>query len=748
MNRGLNLRFYVMIKIGRFFLIPPMEFTRISNLEIILGLGAVVSYFYLGLAVYLKDPKSWTSRLFAFFVSILIAYTIVNPISLHPTPPTSEDQLFWIRMVILVASFIGPTLFLLIHTFPHREITLRRKYIIAIFIIALANAVASLTPLVFESISYPEGQPVPVPGKGIILFVLSFPVMVFSAFGLLIKKYLRAIGEEKVKLFYFLIGIVTTFSLMVLLTITLVVVFKTPAGIFLGPISPLILTGFIAYSIIKHRFLDIHPIIARTISFIVFVIIFALIYALVLLLGVQRLLGINIQQSFFLILLGLTVAAMLTFQTLERFVRSITDRLFFQGQYDTNLLLVKLTKLMAETIDLDHMAKGILNKIIDEIKISKAAFLIVDDHKITDIKEIGGVSHSDIVSELEDLFHQKILIVNCCTFEELDEGKLKDAFRKLDISAAIPIRVEGKEVAILVLGIKRSGEVYYARDMDFLNTFSSEAGIAIQNAKSYQRIKNFSKELEQRVMERTKELKESQENELAKAQEVAKLKDEFVFIAAHELRTPVTAIRGFLELTSDAQAKFPKDIRHNLEAMSQASSHLNQLINDLLEIARSNAGIMSITSQPREFEPILAVILKEIEPLAGEKELTINTSVKKTGPVLCDPAKLKEVLMNLLSNAIKYNRDKGAININAYGSPEGGYMIVEIEDTGYGIPKDQQEKIFQKFFRASIKETQEVLGTGLGLFLTRMLVEKMGGKIFFSSTDQKGTTFTFTLPLA
>lgn len=250
------------------------------------------------------------------------------------------------------------------------------------------------------------------------------------------------------------------------------------------------------------------------------------------------------------------------------------------------------------------------------------------------------------------------------------------------------------------------------------------------------------------LKDRTEQLEISKAQELAKAKEVARLKDEFVFLATHELRTPVTAIRGFLELTEGSKKNFPKDLQKNLSAISQASEHLNNLINDLLEVARSESGSMTINVEPHKFEPILSEVLEEISPLIKEKGIKIETHISPLPLVLLDPIKMKETLLNLIGNAIKYNNNNGSIYISAYRYPEEKSFIFEIHDTGYGIPKNQQEKIFQKFFRAGTKGTEEVLGTGLGLFITRMLIEKMGGIMLFSSVEQKGTTFSFSLPLA
>lgn len=723
-----------------------MEFSKISNLELIFSFFAFVSYCYLGLAVYFRDPKSWTNRLFSILTLILSVYTILNLISLHPIPPSAESQLFWIRMDIFIVSFIGPVLFLLVHTFPKRAVTLRPQYIALVLAIAIANAIASLTSLVFESISYPDGRPVPAPGKGMFIFVINFPIVILVSFGLLIKKYLRALGKEKVRLRYFLIGVVITFSLMVIMTIMLVVVFKTPAGVFIGPMAPLILVSFVAYAIVKHQFLDIHPIILRAVSFFIVTLVVASAYIALIVFVVRKLLDINIDTVGLAIMFIPILIGMISFNSLLRVIEKITDRLFFKREYDKDSLFSLLTRIMAETIDLRELINKVLRTLTQEMKISKGAFIIIDNHHIMDVLEVGFLDHKLQIDELEALFHKDSEFNHGFVLEELVEGRTKEIFRSLDISVAIPIRVEKAEVAILALGPKSSGERYFSSDISFLFTFASEAGIAIQNAKSFSRIKKFSKELEKRVEERTRELEGSQKRELDKAKDVARLKDEFVFIASHELRTPIIAIRGFLELVQESQKNFPKDIQGNLSAISAASNHLNQLIHDLLEIARSEGDSFQISSEILDIAPIIESVISELSALAHEKGVKMEFQTHGVIPMIRgDTGKIGEVLTNFISNAIKYNKEKGSVSVNILTVEN--ELVVEVRDTGFGIPKNKQAEIFKKFFRAPSVETQEVLGTGLGLFISRMLVEKMGGRVMFSSVEDKGSTFAFSLPI-
>jgi len=421
------------------------------------------------------------------------------------------------------------------------------------------------------------------------------------------------------------------------------------------------------------------------------------------------------------------------------------------GDYNSEELLAELTRVMARTIDLEAMTHAILSILTKNMRISRAAFLIVDGHTVSDVKCVSTSGKSYLIDSktfdiLKEYFHQEINRgVTVFVFRDMEEGRYKDIFRQLGVSIAIPIHSKDDAVAILLLDKKLSGEIYSLRDTHFLSTFAAESGIAIQNAKSYEQVKKFSEELEKKVQMRTKELKEAQEREIRKAQDVARLKDEFVFIATHELRAPITAIRLFLEMMPTKEDFFPKDIQEKLNSISSASEHLNQLINDLLQIARSEAGTMKMVVEPIDIISVIKKQLEEQDSLVQKRGIKVSFKHAVATPrVQADRQRVTEVVTNLINNAIKYNREEGLISISVL--EQGGNVIVEIRDTGFGIPAEQQGKIFQKFFRASNKDTLNVLGTGLGLFITRMLVEKMGGSITFTSVQGEGTTFAFLLP--
>lgn len=253
-------------------------------------------------------------------------------------------------------------------------------------------------------------------------------------------------------------------------------------------------------------------------------------------------------------------------------------------------------------------------------------------------------------------------------------------------------------------------------------------------------IRSVRNEIKQR-----EELRETKERELAKARELLRLKDEFVFIATHDLKTPVAAIDGFVSLISQSREKFSPKTKDSFQAIIEASDRLKQLVNDLLEVARSEAGTIKVEVKPVNIVDLIKRVMKEIEPKAKEEKITITSRFDKSQIVLGDEAKILEVLENLTSNSLKYNKKEGRIDIVTIR--EGDKLLTKVGNTGPSIPKEEQGKIFQKFFRVVQPGTENITGTGLGLFVTRMLIEKMHGTISFVSEEGKGTTFTFELPL-
>src|SRR3989344_2075389 len=221
--------------------------------------------------------------------------------------------------------------------------------------------------------------------------------------------------------------------------------------------------------------------------------------------------------------------------------------------------------------------------------------------------------------------------------------------------------------------------------------------------------------------------------------QLQELKDEFVFIAAHELKTPVAAIKGYLSLVLDGFAGPVSDqIKEFIGKVMNANTRLIRLVEDLLEVARSEAGRLEIAGSPTDAREPIRVTLEELKPLLEEKGIVVSYEAGDIPLALADSTRLREVMINLIGNAIKYSPKGGKIFVTHEVS--GRELITRIKDTGYGISPEARKKLFGKFYRVQTSVTKDIPGTGLGLFIVKQIVEKMSGRIWVESREGEGST--------
>jgi len=247
----------------------------------------------------------------------------------------------------------------------------------------------------------------------------------------------------------------------------------------------------------------------------------------------------------------------------------------------------------------------------------------------------------------------------------------------------------------------------------------------------------------------SEKIQELHEEETKNLKKISDLKNEFVFIATHELRTPVTAISWSLETIIDEFNNYACNkenidrINVDLFNIQLANQRLLALVNDLLEVARAESNKLKITSAPINIVGATKKVISELKIIAEKKNIIIDyQSPEKQLIVFADSNKLKEVLSNLITNAIKYNRYNQKVIVRHKLHKD--YVITEVADNGIGLTAEDKENIFTKFWRS--EKVKEIKGTGLGLFITKQLVERMGGKLWFNSKENEGTTFSFKLP--
>jgi signal transduction histidine kinase/CheY-like chemotaxis protein len=283
-----------------------------------------------------------------------------------------------------------------------------------------------------------------------------------------------------------------------------------------------------------------------------------------------------------------------------------------------------------------------------------------------------------------------------------------------------------------------------------LEASNSEKAREVEERRSVQQeVMRLNEELEARVQQRTLQL-ETSNRELALATEAAeeanRAKSEFLSSMSHELRTPLNAIIGFGQLlASDALPTSDEQKRSYTGHIVKAGKHLLTLINEILDLARIESGKVSLSLEPVALVDVLNDCQTMVEPLGTPRGIRVLFPAACEFSVIADRTRLKQVLLNLLSNAIKYNRENGAVVVECLASGP-GRMRLSVQDTGHGLDADQLDKLFQPFNRLG-QEAGTEEGTGIGLVVTKRLVELMGGQIGVESTPGMGSVFWIELDL-
>lgn len=302
-------------------------------------------------------------------------------------------------------------------------------------------------------------------------------------------------------------------------------------------------------------------------------------------------------------------------------------------------------------------------------------------------------------------------------------------------SMVYPVYAQGRPIGSIIFSMVKDYRQVTEDEKDLLSGFTDLVGLAVQNSIIYTSLKTTSKQL----VEANKKL-----------EELDKLKDDFVSIASHELRTPMTAIRSYAWMALNrSDVPLSEKLNKYLSRILISTERLINLVNDMLNISRIESGRVEIIPQVFDMKKFATDIVSEVESKAQEKNIKITIDNMNLPQVLADPDKVHQVLLNLLGNALKFTPQDGSIRVGFFS--DGKVSETSVTDSGVGILKEDISRLFTKFGRldSSYVAAATSGGTGLGLFICKNLIELMGGNIKASSEGHnKGSTFSFSLPIA
>lgn len=234
-----------------------------------------------------------------------------------------------------------------------------------------------------------------------------------------------------------------------------------------------------------------------------------------------------------------------------------------------------------------------------------------------------------------------------------------------------------------------------------------------------------------------------------KIKEVDAMKDEFISIASHELRTPITAIRGYISMVLEGSfGEITDKARNGLNRVMDSAQRLAGLVEDLLDVSRIEQGRMQFNLEGVRADDVIREVVEELQSQAHSKNLVLEHHSHKEAVdlIFVDRDKCKQVLINIIGNAIKYTK-VGSVNVDVRSHDE-KTLEIRVKDTGVGMSAEAQKRLFEKFYRINDESTQGIVGTGLGLWITKQLVEMMKGKIYIESMEGVGSQVLVIFPLA
>jgi signal transduction histidine kinase len=345
--------------------------------------------------------------------------------------------------------------------------------------------------------------------------------------------------------------------------------------------------------------------------------------------------------------------------------------------------------------------------------------------------------------------HQPLLLASTADERRLGIKSVPDT-KATESWLGVPMMARDHVIGVISVESYKK-HAFSADDVLLLTAIANQAAVAIENAHLYKDLEGLTYALEQRVLERTNELRETNLRLLA----ADRSKNQFLANMSHELRTPLNSIIGFSSVLIEAgRTTLPARMHKFLENIHTAGNHLLELINDILDLSKIEAGKMELRADEFDLRETITSVERVMRGFAAEANVQIVSSVDPKIPqVRLDEGRLKQILFNLLSNAVKFSPHGGLVALNCRFLPRGDSPLgidtvrIDVTDQGIGIPPDELQRIFVEFYQTEEGRRARGGGTGLGLSLTRNFVELHHGRIEVKSKPAEGSTFTLYLPV-
>lgn len=724
-----------------------------STLFFSLAAGSLV--LFLGSRIFFKNTASFTNRIFFLHSIVVACWSLANYFSLIST----TDALFWIRAVIFLAVPHVFLFFFFIKSFPSESSGLPQSRFIPLLVLMFTMMSLAFSPLIFESTAIRNGEVVPLPGASMPFFGLTLVVMTLSTIYLIVKRYRESSGVLKKQWFLMGSGFFTSYILLISLVFIGVVVFGTSRFVAYSPIFILPIFIANASAIVRYKLFDVKVI--TTELFIAGLLLLSFVQILVAD-SLPKLL-ISVLVSILVLVIGILLTRSVVnevsqkeqLQKLTGQLRQANVDLMVRNRYLA--ALQSLTGEITRSLNFGKFTQDIVDGVATKLGFAGAVLFLVKKEKL----EIAAVTKSRLFAKALGYLPQSLfsysgnLNDNNLTVLAIRTGRIQigsdlhsfispplpkglslimqNALRVRSIMA-VPILSENKVLGCLVVAGRATRENTTDNEIQMIKALADEVGIVTRNLTLYEQLE----EANTRLVHANDELSR-----------LDKAKTEFLSIASHQLRTPLTAIKGYMSMILDKDyGPYPEKMETPFKDVFESAQRLIALVNDLLDVSRIASGRLELHIQAVDIFKLTGSVIDEIRPKASNKgiDLVVENKISPNTFVKADEEKLRQVVINLVDNAIKYTpKGRVVVRIESNG-PKLKYSVI---DSGIGLTADEIPQLFHRFMRTPEAVLVETEGTGLGLYVAKTIIEALEGNIRVESAGLgKGSSFIFELPEA
>lgn len=647
--------------------------------------------------------------------------------------------LMWTRLSFAAAAFSLACLVIFVLNFP-RRLAYFPAWIGGTLAIGSVVAILSFTTNIVPGVVISNGYANVVTGSLYAVYVAYIITGVVVALAVLLYRLRTedtALNRDRIR--FILLGtaittIIATFTNLIIPLIS----GSNPLAIY-GSFATLAFISMVAFAIVRHQLFSIRVATARAVAYLLSGASLGLVFGVVIFWVASTVFSetvVTTSQRIFYTLSAVLVG--FSFPAIKGFFDHLTKKLFLRDMYEPKQVLENIASIVTKTNSSNALMRNVSKELYVQLQISFIEAYLFEDGRWQRKARVGTVASPNRVENIAELLAATEEVVVALDQEDFEQ------LGREDIGIIMALKTPQNVLGYFAIGYKQNGTSFTSNDKSLLAAVANETAIAAENHLRFEAIEQFNQTLQANIHRATDELRTTNK----KLRMLDESKDEFISMASHQLRTPLTSVKGYLSMVLEGDAgKITAAQRKALEEAFNSSQRMVYLISDFLNVSRLQTGKFELEKSEVELPELITSELSQLNASAEARGVKLDYTPPTAFPsLMIDENKIRQVMMNFIDNAIYYARSEGGI-ITVTLTRHASHITFRVIDNGIGVPKNEQHRLFTKFYRASNAKNARPDGTGIGLFMAKKVIVAHGGAIIFESKEGSGSTFGFRLPL-